>query len=1084
MNLKKHFALLTLLFFSVVLSAQVKEKMITISFSKIPLSEAMARIEKTSGYTFFYDATQVNVKQEVSLNVKQVPVSKAVGEMLKGIDLSFEVTSTQIALFPKKSTPAQTGKATTIIGKVVDENGEPIIGANVLVAGTTTGVITDIDGNYKLEAPFGSSLQISYIGYTTQTVKAGQKSIIKMKEDSKTLEEVVVVGYGVMKKKDLTGAVASLKASDLEKEQPKTVQDMLRTGVAGLSVGIETDTKGNTSMMVRGKNNLRATSTDKSSLEPLIVLDGVIYSGQMTDINPNDIESITVLKDATATAIYGARAANGVIVVTTKKGSLGKARFNVNAKVGTSFVGKIDHNYRTTNLDKYKEIWTEGLTNAGYDGEDGMTSAEWLNAYVMDWYNVDLTQNIKSVDWLKEILQNGFSQEYDISAQGGNENLRYYISGGYFQNTGIVIGTGMKRYSGRISLDGKSGRIGYGLSVNGALSDINNTMTESQYTNPIVAVYDIRPFEQVRNEDGTYNTNVNYNPVAINDKEKGDKRNQKQITLVVNPYFTYNIIDGLTWKTNAGLSLIDLDEFFYSSIYNPQYSGSGMLGQRNQERATTLTITNTVNFNRTFKDMHHLNVLLGQEAQKISYRTIYAAASGYPSDAVFELDNASKPTGAGSSTKASTLSSFFMNAEYNLNDKYYLSGSFRYDGSSRFGVNNKWAPFWSIGAKYRISNESFMENTKNWLTDLTIRGSYGTVGNQDIGYYAAMGLYNYGYSYNGKPGAIPYQIANPDLKWETVAKADIGIHAVFFERLTLEVDYYNQRTKDMIFDVPLSYTTGFGSILKNVGEMENKGIEFLINANVLRNKDFSWDVRFTGTANKNKIIKLATEKPIENTLTIRKVGEAYNTFYMPEYAGVDPETGEAMWYKGQEGDEKTKNVNEAGQRIVGSADPKFYGGFGMNFKYKGFDFSFDTSFTLGNKVYNSGFAFDMQVGHYFLGPVSNYVYDNRWQKPGDITDVPKFVAGDNSGAETNSSRFLMNGSYLRMKSMVLGYTLPKNLMNKVAIDNLRVYISADNLFTITAKDFIGFDPQTRSTGMQSWAYPVPRNIMFGLNLSF
>ena len=874
-------------------------------------------------------------------------------------------------------------------------------------------------------------MQISYIGMQTQEVA--------IKPNAQLIDEVVVTGYGVTKKAAFTGSAQTVDNKDLMKKTDANFMKSLEGSVAGLQVNSLTGQPG-----AYASTTIRGVGAMNSGTEPLYVIaiytdkmgaynkagTGDMAASPMANINPNDIESITVLKDATATAIYGARAANGVIVVTTKKGSLGKARFNVNAKVGTSFVGKIDHNYRTTNLDKYKEIWTEGLTNAGYDGEDGMTSAEWLNAYVMDWYNVDLTQNIKSVDWLKEILQNGFSQEYDISAQGGNENLRYYISGGYFQN-------------------------------------------------PIVAVYDIRPFEQVRNEDGTYNTNVNYNPVAINDKEKGDKRNQKQITLVVNPYFTYNIIDGLTWKTNAGLSLIDLDEFFYSSIYNPQYSGSGMLGQRNQERATTLTITNTVNFNRTFKDMHHLNVLLGQEAQKISYRTIYAAASGYPSDAVFELDNASKPTGAGSSTKASTLSSFFMNAEYNLNDKYYLSGSFRYDGSSRFGVNNKWAPFWSIGAKYRISNESFMENTKSWLTDLTIRGSYGTVGNQDIGYYAAMGLY-----YNGKPGAIPYQIANPDLKWETVAKADIGIHAVFFERLTLEVDYYNQRTKDMIFDVPLSYTTGFGSILKNVGEMENKGIEFLINANVLRNKDFSWDVRFTGTANKNKIIKLATEKPIENTLTIRKVGEAYNTFYMPEYAGVDPETGEAMWYKGQEGDEKTKNVNEAGQRIVGSADPKFYGGFGMNFKYKGFDFSFDTSFTLGNKVYNSGFAFDMQVGHYFLGPVSNYVYDNRWQKPGDITDVPKFVAGDNSGAETNSSRFLMNGSYLRMKSMVLGYTLPKNLMNKVAIDNLRVYISADNLFTITAKDFIGFDPQTRSTGMQSWAYPVPRNIMFGLNLSF
>ena len=990
----------------------------------------------------------------------------------------------------------QTQKVTGVV--ISEEDGQPVVGASVLVKGTTLGTITDVDGNFNLSNVPSSAktLQISYIGMQTQEVAIKPNLRVVLKSDAQLIDEVVVTGYGVTKKAAFTGSAQTVDNKDLMKKTDANFMKSLEGSVAGLQVNSLTGQPG-----AYASTTIRGVGSMNSGTEPLYVIDGIaIYTDKMgaynkagtgdmaaspmANINPNDIESITVLKDATATAIYGARAANGVIVVTTKKGSLGKARFNVNAKVGTSFVGKIDHNYRTTNLDKYKEIWTEGLTNAGYDGEDGMTSAEWLNAYVMDWYNVDLTQNIKSVDWLKEILQNGFSQEYDISAQGGNENLRYYISGGYFQNTGIVIGTGMKRYSGRISLDGKSGRIGYGLSVNGALSDINNTMTESQYTNPIVAVYDIRPFEQVRNEDGTYNTNVNYNPVAINDKEKGDKRNQKQITLVVNPYFTYNIIDGLTWKTNAGLSLIDLDEFFYSSIYNPQYSGSGMLGQRNQERATTLTITNTVNFNRTFKDMHHLNVLLGQEAQKISYRTIYAAASGYPSDAVFELDNASKPTRAGSSTKASTLSSFFMNAEYNLNDKYYLSGSFRYDGSSRFGVNNKWAPFWSIGAKYRISNESFMENTKNWLTDLTIRGSYGTVGNQDIGYYAAMGLYNYGYSYNGKPGAIPYQIANPDLKWETVAKADIGIHAVFFERLTLEVDYYNQRTKDMIFDVPLSYTTGFGSILKNVGEMENKGIEFLINANVLRNKDFSWDVRFTGTANKNKIIKLATEKPIENTLTIRKVGEAYNTFYMPEYAGVDPETGEAMWYKGQEGDEKTKNVNEAGQRIVGSADPKFYGGFGMNFKYKGFDFSFDTSFTLGNKVYNSGFAFDMQVGHYFLGPVSNYVYDNRWQKPGDITDVPKFVAGDNSGAETNSSRFLMNGSYLRMKSMVLGYTLPKNLMNKVAIDNLRVYISADNLFTITAKDFIGFDPQTRSTGMQSWAYPVPRNIMFGLNLSF
>ena len=506
---------------------------------------------------------------------------------------------------------AQTQKVTGVV--ISEEDGQPVVGASVLVKGTTLGTITDVDGNFNLSNVPSSAktLQISYIGMQTQEVAIKPNLRVVLKSDAQLIDEVVVTGYGVTKKAAFTGSAQTVDNKDLMKKTDANFMKSLEGSVAGLQVNSLTGQPG-----AYASTTIRGVGSMNSGTEPLYVIDGIaIYTDKMgaynkagtgdmaaspmANINPNDIESITVLKDATATAIYGARAANGVIVVTTKKGSLGKARFNVNAKVGTSFVGKIDHNYRTTNLDKYKEIWTEGLTNAGYDGEDGMTSAEWLNAYVMDWYNVDLTQNIKSVDWLKEILQNGFSQEYDISAQGGNENLRYYISGGYFQNTGIVIGTGMKRYSGRISLDGKSGRIGYGLSVNGALSDINNTMTESQYTNPIVAVYDIRPFEQVRNEDGTYNTNVNYNPVAINDKEKGDKRNQKQITLVVNPYFTYNIIDGLTWKTNAGLSLIDLDEFFYSSIYNPQYSGSGMLGQRNQERATTLTITNTVNFNRT-----------------------------------------------------------------------------------------------------------------------------------------------------------------------------------------------------------------------------------------------------------------------------------------------------------------------------------------------------------------------------------------------------------------------------------------------------------------------------------------------------
>ena len=989
---------------------------------------------------------------------------------------------------------AQTREVTGTV--ISSEDAMPVIGASVVVKGTTTGTVTDYDGKFTLNVPTSvKTLLISYIGMETQEVAITQNMKVSLSSDTQTLEEVVVTGYGVMKKAAFTGAAQVVGSDNLTKRTDANFMKSLEGSVAGLQISSFTGQSG-----AFAATTIRGKSSANSGTEPLYVIDGIaIYSDKMgvnsasgsgdmaaspmANINPNDIESITVLKDATATAIYGARAANGVIVVTTKKGASGKARFNFNAKAGTSFVANLNNDYRTVNLDRYKEIWKEGLVNAGY-AANTTEASDVLNSYVNDWYGVDLAGDVQNVDWLDAVISNGTTQDYNLSVQGGNESMRYYISGGYFENKGVLIGTGMKRYSGRLSLDGNSDRLGYGLSVNGALSDIDNSMTESQYINPIVAVYDLRPFQQIYNQDGTYNMDAYYNPIALNDEERGDKRNQKQTTVVVNPYFTYKLAEGLTWKTNAGLSLIDLGESFYSSKYNPQYSDSGMLGERNMERATTYSITNTVNYIKSFNEIHNINVLLGQEAQKVAFSRVYASASGYPSDSVFELDNASTPVSAGSMTKASTLSSFFMNAEYNYNNKYYGSASFRYDGSSRFGANNKWAPFWSVGAKYRISEEAFMEETKDWLSDLTVRGSYGTVGNQDIGYYAAMGLYSYGYSYNSKPGAVPTQIANPDLKWETVAKADLGLHAVLFDRFTVEMDYYNQRTKDMIFDVPLSYTSGFESVLKNIGEMENQGFEFLINSNVMKTKDFRWDVNLTGTFNRNKIIKLATDKPIENTTTIRKVGEAYNTFYMAEYAGVDPETGSPLWYKGKEGKETTSNINEAGQRIVGSADPKFYGGIGMNFKYKNFDLSADVSYTLGNKVYNSGFSYDMQVGHYFLGPVSNYVYENRWQKPGDITNVPKFEAGNSSSAEANSTRFLMDGSYLRMKSVVLGYTLPSKLLAKAGISNLRVYASADNLFTITSSDYIGFDPQTRPTGFQSWSYPVPTNIMFGLNLGF
>jgi len=986
-------------------------------------------------------------------------------------------------------------QSNSISGRVLSaETREPIIGATVVVQEIGTGTITDINGNFFIAVPNASAtLVFSYLGYRQVEMLASDGMTVRMQTDAQTLDEVIITGYGVIQRGAFTGSAQVVTSADLTRQVNTNVLTALEGTVAGLQLNTFTGNPG-----AFAATNIRGVGSANSGTEPLFVIDGVpmftdrvghnsaagdgeMAASVLANLNPNDIESITVLRDATATSIYGARAANGVIVITTKRGAAGQTRFNLNSRFGSSFVHNLDHNYRMVGLERYKNIWQEGLVNAGFATEE--SSAEVLNSFIDSWFGVDLSQDIKSVDWLQEILRVGHIQEHDLSVSGGNENLRFFMSGGFLQNEGIMIGTGMTRYSGRVNLDGRSGRISFGVNASGAFSSIDNALTESQFANPLVAVYDLRPFEQVRNEDGTFNLGAEWNPVALVDAENGDVRNQRQTTAVVNPYFTVDILDKeLVWKTNAGLHLLDLNESQFWGRYNPQANQSGLYGMRNTVRATTLTITNTLNWNKTFGD-HSINVLGGQEAQRIQRETMFFSAVGFP-DGVRELAAASTPTGASSDIIASTMVSFLSRAEYGFQHRYYVSGSFRYDASSRFGANNRWSPFWSLGARWRISSESFMENTNHWLNDLTLRGSYGTVGNQDIGFFAAQGLFNYGYRYNGLPGARLDQYPNPDLRWERGAKANIGFNARLFNRISVEVDLYDERTKDMIFAVPLSRPTGLTSILQNVGEMQNKGIEFLISANVLRYNDFSWDVRVTGASNKNTILRLATDYPIAGTITIRQVGEAFHTFYMPKWAGVDPETGAPQWYKGTEGNELTTNIREAGQRIVGSADPKFFGGFGMSFSYKGFDLAFDANYMLGNLVYNTGFSFDMQVGDYVFGPVSNYVYENAWRNPGDRTNVPRFVADDNSGANTHSSRFLMDGSFLRMRNITLGYTLPRQLVNRVQIDNLRVYASADNLFTITASDYIGFDPQTRPNGFQSWAYPLPTNIVFGINVGF
>ncbi len=1002
-------------------------------------------------------------------------------------------------------------QVTEVSGIVVDKSAEPIVGATVLVKGTTIGTITDIDGKFQIaNIPDGSTTLVSsFIGMQSKELPISSDPIrFVLESDMEEIDEVIVSGYTTSKKAAYTGAAQVVSGEAIKTKTDANPLKSMEGSVAGFQMNAGSGQPGAySSTLIRGASSLN------SGTEPLYVIDGMpMYNESLTDedngrgmspianLNANDIESMTVLKDATATSIYGSRAANGVIVITTKRGKKGEAKINFSAQYGSTFLGHMDHNYNMVGLDKYKEIWTEGVQNAYEDGSlssttdlsDANNAYQYVRAQGISRYSFDMDSS-GDTDWLDLALKESTVQKYDVSIQGGQESLTYFASLGYYSNGGIVVGSGLSRYAGRLNMDGKKGRVGYGVSTSFSSSDVDEIAQNSSYTNPIVLAYDSRPFQNPYNEDGSYSmyndaTNSNYNLVALYDEENGDDYSQKMTIINWNPYFTVDILDGLKWKTSAGLSVNQSTETLYQGIYNPStYSGGEYVSTSNTKNVysvKTYTISNTLNYQHTFNKKHDLNILLGQEAHKEKLSSVSAAAEGYPEANVSELVNASTPTTAESTSDESSLASFFSNFEYGYNDKYYLSASFRYDGSSRFGANHRWAPFWSFGGKYRLTQEDFMKQYSGWLYNFMVHASYGCVGNQDIGYYAAKGLYSYGYAYNGDPGAVPTQIENPDLKWETVYKADLGFNMNFWGKLDVDIDLYSEQTKDMIFDVPLTMTTGFSSVTQNIGQMSNKGIELMLSSTLIKTKDFSWNTSVTYTHNKNEIVKMATDDPITSSYNIQQKGSALNTFYLQEWAGVDSETGEGLWYTNGKGSATTTDLNEASYVTLGQPSPKYYGAVKMNFTYKNFDFSFDLSYSGGNKVFNRGFQYDMTVGAYSLGAITNYVYDNRWKEPGDKTNVPRFIWGENDDASAKTSRFLMDASYARVKNVSLGYKISDDVCKKIGINNLRVFASVDNLYTFTAKDFIGFDPQARADGFVQWAYPVATTALFGLNMSF
>ncbi len=1006
------------------------------------------------------------------------------------------------------------------------EDGEPIIGASVVVKGNPTiGITTDVNGRFSLEVPANAThLLVSYVGKHKLEVAIMQGEMkITLVDDTQVLDEVIVTGYQTVSKKAFTGAASAVGSETVKAKFDANPINALNGNIPGLQLSLSSGQPGApATIFVRGRNSLN------SGTQPLYVIDGVpIESGTqgftakegvaispLSTLSSDDIESISVLKDAAATSIYGARAANGVIVITTKRGH-GGFKLNFSSRWGASAMPHFPRSYHRVDKATYLEMLIESIENGiKYDKLFSRFSAlnagqglgldpnnkEDLYKYISWYTGAPVDPNTPGTDWLKEVTRVGFLQNYNLDISGGGESPyspHYFIAFDYLSDKGIVIGKDLTRYSLRANLDqAPTSYFKYGLNTSLSMTTTNMGSGGGYFSDPITTAHNEIPIDPVYNEDGSFNTTILWsgaNPVAFR-SEKGDKNTQTQYRALISPFVTFTITDWLSFTSRYGLDAYILDDYTFWSLYGSDGQSVNGMGNNGFLANFYSTITNTFNVNKSWNDAHHMNILVGQEGQRTYTKSTYLEANNFAVNDLNDISMAAVPSAASSNRDELRLLSFFSNGEYNYMGRYFFSASFRVDASSRFSKKNRWAPFWSVGGKWRMAEEQFMANSRDYIQDFTIRTSYGTSGNQAVGsgWYAARALYDYGFPYDGQPGALFSQFEAPDLKWEQTAKFNLGLDMQLFNFITFGFDYYYHKTKDMVFAVPQAKEVGLPTYLesayyKNIGELENQGIEFELKFDAIKTADTHLSFAFTGSHNKNKIIKLSTDKPIESTLQYIAPGYDIYTFKMKEWAGVDPATGFGMWYKNrEESDETTFNYNEAAKVIVGKASPDFQGSFRTDLQHKGFDFSILFTYSIGGKIYGDNNSYDEHVGDK-AGWGSSYSYwvaDNRWKQPGDNAKVPLLVE-KNYGWANASTRFLMNGSYLKIQNIVVGYTITDKALKKVGLSSARIYLSADNLYTFMNKNYRGFDPASvGANGFQWWNYPQPTKVTGGIVLSF
>ena len=983
-----------------------------------------------------------------------------------------------------------------IEGTVISqEDKEPLIGATVIVKGSLSGAETDLDGHFTLEVdPDAKFIIVDYIGMKQTQVPIPKSGILNvaLQPEAMNLDEVVVTGYGNFSRSSFTGSANTLRA-DLLKEMPVvSIEQKLQGMTSGVNItGSSGQPGANASIRIRGMGSFNASN------EPLFVIDGVpVTSGNlstgsgseasymnnaktniMSTINPSDIENITVIKDAAAASLYGSRAANGVILITTKQGSKGRTRVTLNASAGFSDAA-VDFR-PTLNGEQRRELLYEGLVNYAQDqiakdpASFTQTPEEYANANIGAYTSVPA---LGYTDWKDVLMRRAVHQNYEASVSGGSENTTVYSSLGYQKQEGLVENSSMERYSGRFNVQQKIGKRGE-AGANLMFSQVNQEMNEER-TSSINPFYCMAvatpPSYPVFNEDGSYaNTYPGTNVNPLRDM-RTDYNRVRMTRIFGTAHGAVEIIKGLKLKEVLSYDYsIQKDARYFNALSGAgPKSGSDAQSSKGFIEYGKLISSTSLNYVRTFANKHHLDVLAAYEAE--SFQTDKAAGekSKMPSDQLFEPDN------------AAVINSFVSSTQD------YIAGSFRRDGSSRLAPEHRWGNFWSVSGMWHLGAEDFMKAVKPVLSDVKIRASYGVNGNQPGSYYGYMGLYSYGKNYMDNPGSYESTQANPNLKWEKNYNMNLGLDLAFIDRIFVTLEYYNRDTKDLLYNRPISATTGFLNYLGNLGQLNNKGVELEVRSLNISNADFNWTTVLNLTHNKNKIVALDgnLDQVVESSWFIRKIGLPFNTFYVKEFAGVDPSSGNALYYKNTEDENGnldrtlTQDVNEAQAVPYKQVDPKISGGLTNILSYKWFDLAFTLSYSLG------GYSFD-KTGTYIEtdgaseGNRNLPIYElDRWQKPGDITDIPRFVLGRSDKVSGGSSRFVHSTDHLRLKNLTFGFTLPHNWTDKVLLDKVRVYFSGSNL--LTWAKWKQYDPEVPVSGEVFCETPPMRTFSFGVEVNF